>query len=102
MPLAPPIALLSVPLMPVLPLPGAPLVPPVALLLALSPVVRGPDEALLDAGLPGAGAALEVVELLFPESARSSRPHAVTDKASATLKAINGVFIMWSFLWSLK
>jgi len=88
--------------MPVLPLPAAPLVPPVALLLELSPVVSGPDEAPPDEGLPGAPEALEVAELLRLASARSSRPHAAADKASATLKAINEGFIMGSFLWSLS
>jgi hypothetical protein len=81
--------------MPVLPLPAAPLVPPVA----LSPVPIGPDAGALDVGLPGVagGVTLELGDAADPESA-SLRPHAVTDKASATLKAINVGFIIRSFL----
>ena len=95
-PLVLPVAvLLSVELLaPVLPLPAMPLVPPVPL---LSPVTRGPDEAPLDDGLPGAVAA-ELVEPVVLDVVSSLRPQAVTDKASATLKAINEGLIMWTFL----
>jgi hypothetical protein len=89
--------LLSVELLaPVLPLPAMPLVPPVPL---DSPVVRGPDDAPLELGLPAA-VELGLLELLVPEVVvLSLRPHAVTEKASATLNAINEVLIMWCFLW---